>query len=511
VLNTILYNWNEEIKDEVTKRPTKTSAPSTTAATIITSKRPSIRDNVDSVASNNDALFDRKIELITQGIDSFYVSLLKELSQDNALTIVNYVLSMKNEINISDNYRRLNIYTLYRISKFFNNSKSYKELVRDDILQFLDSFRKPEASDPLHKWIGTYNIYRTLFIRFFKWLYYPDIEQKKRPKPEVIENISLLKRKEQSIYKPSDLWTLEDDLFFLKYCPSAREKCYHTISRDLSCRPHEILNLKLKDIIFKNNGDYQYAEVLLNGKTGSRNIPLISSIPYLKDWIDQHPQTGNPNSPLICGLGKTLGRRLTTPAIYRIYRDYREKVFPKILDNPSVSPEDKQKIKELLKKPWNPYIRRHSLTEKSMILNEHVLRQHAGWSGRSQMHLKYLHYFGNESSESLLEAYGIMPKGQQIDQLKPKQCPNCSEPNKPDSKFCANCRMVLTYSVYSETVEEKQQKESEGKELKDKYEQDMKSMREEMNQQFTQIMSMIQQNPQLAHIKPEALTNKKLE
>ena len=126
---------------------------------------------------------------------------------------------------------------------FLKIKRTYKEFTRDDVLQFLDSLRKPEASDPLHKWIGTYNIYRILFIRFFKWLYYPNIEQKKRPKPNVIENIALLKRKEQSIYKPSDLWTLEDDLLFLKYCPSAREKCYHTISRDLSCRPHEILNL----------------------------------------------------------------------------------------------------------------------------------------------------------------------------------------------------------------------------------------------------------------------------
>jgi hypothetical protein len=94
-----------------------------------------------------------------------------------------------------------------------------------------------------------------------------------------------------------------------------------------------------------------------------------------------------------------------------------------------------------------------------MILKEHVLRQHAGWTPRSQMHLKYLHYFGNESSESLLEAYGIMPKGQQLDQLKPKQCPNCSEPNKPDSKFCAKCRMVLSYDAYNETIENQKEKE----------------------------------------------------
>jgi hypothetical protein len=74
---------------------------------------------------------------------------------------------------------------------------------------------------------------------------------------------------------------------------------------------------------------------------------------------------------------------------------------------------------------------------------------------------KYLHYFGNESSESILEAYGIVPKDQQIDQLKPKQCPNCTEPNKPDSKFCAKCRMVLTYDAYSETIEEKLSKEKD--------------------------------------------------
>jgi integrase len=493
VLNTVLYNRTEEINDAVKKRQGNTSLSSVSA-------------------TDADSLFDRKIGLVTEGIDSFFGSKLRELPEDNALTIVNYILSLKNEINLSDGYRKLNIYVFYSISKFFNNRKTYKELTRDDLVRFLDSLRKPEESDPLHKWIGTYNIYRVLLIRFFKWLYYPDIEQRKRPKPSVIENIPQLKRREQSIYKPSDLWSMDDDLLFLKYCPSTREKCYHMISRDLSCRPNEILKLKLKDIHFKNSDNYQYAEVLLNGKTGSRSIPLISSIPYLKDWIDQHPQAGNPNCPLICGLGKKLGRRLTTSTLYAIYKNYREKVFPKLLGNPSMPPEDKQKIRELLKKPWNPYIRRHSaLTEKSTILKEHVLRQHAGWSIGSQMPQKYLHYFGNESSESLSEAYVIMSKNQQIDQLRPKQCPNCNEPNKPDSKFCAKCRMVLTYDAYSETIEEKQQKESEVKQLKNKYEQDMMTMREEMNQQFTQIMSMIRQNPQLACIKPEVLSKKTLE
>jgi integrase/recombinase XerD len=36
--------------------------------------------------------------------------------------------------------------------------------------------------------------------------------------------------------------------------------------------------------------------------------------------------------------------------------------------------------------------------------------------------------------------------------------------------------------------------------MQQKHEQDMKAMREEMNQQFNQIMSMIQQNPKLAQL-----------
>jgi hypothetical protein len=95
------------------------------------------------------------------------------------------------------------------------------------------------------------------------------------------------------------------------------------------------------------------------------------------------------------------------------------------------------------------------------MLKEHILRQHSGWSIGSQMPQKYLHYFGNESNESLLEAYGIVASGQQIDQLRPKQCPNCNcnEPNKPDSKYCVKCSIVLSYYAYEETVDNRQEKE----------------------------------------------------
>ena len=56
----------------------------------------------------------------------------------------------------------------------------------------------------------------------------------------------------------------------------------------------------------------------------------------------------------------------------------------------------------------------------------------------------------------------MIPKDlEAADVLRPKQCPNCNESNKPDSKFCAKCRMVLTYDAYNETLEEQKQKEDQ--------------------------------------------------
>jgi integrase len=409
------------------------------------------------------------------------------LNKENALNIANYISAMKSETNLSDSYRR-NIVTILSMLSFRISNKLFKSMTRQDVLSYLDSLRKTESIDPFHKWIGTYNLYNTILTKFFRWLYYPDLPPKVRTKPPVVENVFLLKRKEVSIYKPTDLWTEEDDSLFLKYCPSKRIKCYHTISRDSSCRPHEILKLKIKDVVFKFTPDKtkQYAEAVVNGKTGSRNVVLINSIPYIKDYLlNEHPQPGNPNAPFICGLGKSLGRHVGVSLMYTIYVDiYQRDYFPKLLSSPDVLPEDKQKIRELLKKRWNPYIRRHTaITEKA--LNPRILptiSQHAGWVQGSTMLQRYTHYFGSESSEAILEAYGVISKdkNQLTDILKPKQCPQCNEPNKPDSKFCAKCRMVLTYDAYNETLENQKQKEDK-----------LTTMEERFNSMQSQMQSLI--------------------
>lgn len=419
-----------------------------------------------------DSKFESKLRSATEDLIPYFHKLLLKMTRRNSSYIVDYIINdLKRENNASINYIRMNICAIVDLIKH-SKKHNLKKLTKEDILLYLESLKKSETQDPMHKWIGTHSLYRIIIIKFFKWLYYPDVEPKKRPKPEVVKNLPKYKRKETSVYKPTDLWTTEDDLLFLKYCPSKRDRCYHTISRDLSCRPHEILNLRIKDIVFKSTSDAkQYAECLVNGKTGPRHIPLISSIPYVKDWMEAHPQRGNSNGYLIPNLSDRgqLGK-LGPDGLRQNYKNYKTKLFPSLLEA-DIPEDDKHYIRELLNKPWNPYIRRHSaLTEKSKYLKEHVLRQHSGWSKNSQMHLKYIHYFGNESSESILEQYGILPKEKQnMHTLKPKQCPNCNEPNIPDSRFCVKCRLVLSYDAYNETLEEQKKKEDKLAVMEDKF------------------------------------------
>jgi hypothetical protein len=50
--------------------------------------------------------------------------------------------------------------------------------------------------------------------------------------------------------------------------------------------------------------------------------------------------------------------------------------------------------------------------------------------------------------------------------IDPKICPHCNEPNKPASKFCSNCQMVLTFDAFNESIKEAEESKKECEEIK---------------------------------------------
>jgi integrase/recombinase XerD len=432
--------------------------------------------------SNNDVNLDRKLDIITAGAKPFVKEhLLTKISRENCQIIANYIMAMQTEVSPTEEYR---INTILKLKHFaeVNEPKTFRNITRQDVIDFLDSYRKPETVDPLHRWMGTYEVYRTTLMRFFRWLYAPDLPPRQRTRPPVMENIPKPKRKEISIYKPTDLWTEEDDYIFYKYCPSARDRCWHAVARDTGCRPHEMLRIKIKDIIAQqlDNG-YQIARINVNGKTGTRNVRLNNSYPRLKDWLSNgHPVPGNPNAALFCGIGHKNynGRRLAAHTINAIYEKYKKVVFPKLLQDPLVPEDDKRKIRDLLKKPWNPYVRRHTAaTEISKTLKDPVIiDQYMGWSRRGNTRIKYQHYYTDDAFDAMLVMDGLVVPGSTSKEkmknlLKPKHCPNCDEVNKPENKFCVKCKFVLSFDAFNEAIEEKARTAKEAENTKKELEE----------------------------------------
>jgi integrase/recombinase XerD len=81
-------------------------------------------------------------------------------------------------------------------------------------------------------------------------------------------------------------------------------------------------------------------------------------------------------------------------------------------------------------------------------------------------------------------------------------CPRCELVNAIENKYCSKCSYPLKPEAYEEI---KSSEEKRIETLQEKYENDMKMLREDMNNQFSQIMLMIPQNPKLSLVNPEIL------
>jgi hypothetical protein len=117
---------------------------------------------------SSDVNFDRKLDLITGGARPYIKKhLLTRITKENCATRINYILDMQTEVSPSQNHRNNTIYKLKQLAEF-HNPKSFKDMTRQDMIAFLDCFRKPESVDLMHKWIGTYETSKSILLRFFK-------------------------------------------------------------------------------------------------------------------------------------------------------------------------------------------------------------------------------------------------------------------------------------------------------------------------------------------------------
>ncbi len=343
-----------------------------------------------------------------------------------------------------------------RMMSIHIGKKKLDKISKADVVGFLDSKKKNSEIDPDKKWMRTWNDYLSRLIGFYKWLSNKDLgtDREDWETPEPVKLIKMKKNKRKTSYSPNDVWSEDELLLSLKYSNDSRTKLVLTLAWDMAARNHEITKMKIKDIIMKE----KYAEISTawDTKTGIRTNPSIISFPYLREHLNKHPFSNDPDAFLI--LSKKTMKPLTPDSLWKMTNDLKTRI-KKMIKNNEIKNDDREKLISLLNKPWNPYLigRHSSITEKTDTLTDSQLKQFSGWSPNSNRIVTYVHRNSKQVITPLLEEYGIVEKKERVPVRK--ECPKCGNINSHESMICSNCSFVLNNKGWEHTKLEEAEKE----------------------------------------------------
>ena len=125
-----------------------------------------------------------KVLSICKKQKQFIEKMLKDIldkSEENALIICDYIIAEQNEINLKESTKEGKIKVLADLLKFLNY-KNLRDVNKDNILLYLNRYRKNEEEDPSHRWIGTWNNRHMILLKFFRWLNDPNNPDSKNRK-----------------------------------------------------------------------------------------------------------------------------------------------------------------------------------------------------------------------------------------------------------------------------------------------------------------------------------------
>lgn len=206
-----------------------------------------------------------------------------------------------------------------------------------------------------------------------------------------------------------------------------RLKAETAILYESGCRIGEILGEtgpRIKDVTFLDT----YAVIRVLGKTGERTVPLIRSVPYLRAWLQIHPDINNPDAPLFC-------------------TSYKGEIVP--LTTTSLNHVLTRACKVAGIRNINPNMTRHTRLTELAIRNvgEYQLKGFAGWTPDSRMAARYIRLSGRSHINAILEAEGLnvedIRKEMPRTLLDNDKCPNCNRDVGRDMLDCPYCGYIL--------------------------------------------------------------------
>lgn len=297
------------------------------------------------------------------------------------------------------------LYTLRKIYQWLG--KPFEEATRIDIEKILLKLEEKEYSP----W--TKQSYKVILKYFYKWL---------RGSEEYPKEVSWIKTniKRSQEKLPTELLTREDVLKMIHAAKNIRDKALLMLLYESGGRISEIGTMKIKDVEFKEN----YAVLTLRGKTGIRKVPVVASLPYIQNWVNNHP-IGKPDTCLWVSIGSS---HHLQPLSYSHMR--------KIVQTCAARAKIKKRV--------YCHLFRHSrATELATKLTEYQLCLYFGWTVGSRVVREYVRRSGRDLNNTILNLYGIEEKQAEEKIEEIHKCPRCGSINRREALYCYQCSSAL--------------------------------------------------------------------
>jgi integrase len=239
------------------------------------------------------------------------------------------------------------------------------------------------------------------------------------------------------IYKASDL------LAIIHACTHPRDVAMVQVLYESAARRGEMIGMEFKDVVFKEDGT---ALLSLVGKTGARQVPIMESVPALRDWMNLHPTGTGPiwvrHTRMKDEKGNLSVSPLSGPQFYAIIRALVEKAG---LDRP---------VRRVV------HMFRHSRATDfvRMDVRGMALNKLMGWAKGSNMEAVYVHLaFDDVENEVRAKIFGLGEKALLPETpMKAILCPKCDTLNKAGARLCSKCSSPLSLKEALEKLDKQQ-------------------------------------------------------
>ncbi|MDD5598183.1 MAG: tyrosine-type recombinase/integrase [Victivallaceae bacterium] len=302
-------------------------------------------------------------------------------------------------------------------------NKSVKEAEESDIRKVVGKIEQSELA------AATKRCFKISVRKFYCFL--RGITNGNEYPPEVRWISLAMSKKNQKM--PEELLSENEFKELIRACGNIRDKALISVLAESGARVSEIGLMKIKHISFEKHG----ARLSITGKTGARKILVISSSPYLQQWLNNHPLNNQPDAFLWYNpQGEFLCYNRIAAILKRAARraGINKRVYPHLL--------------------------RHSrATQLAGIMSEAAMKQYFGWTQGSDMAAIYVHMSGKDTDEAILRANGIeAEKKPQKQLLKPIKCLRCGTLNETTNRFCKTCSLPLNEEEMQLTLTDESKK-----------------------------------------------------